>query len=83
MNDDDRFYFVVYIDDRKALTVIDLDYAVSWQVGDWDRANDETFTDHEDAINNAKALCDKYSLAYKLFDSRYDERLNENNFLTL
>lgn len=82
-NTNETFYFIAFVDNRKALTVIDLAYSVSYEKEDWDVACNETFEKPEDAIQYARALAQKYSLAYRMFDSRYDNSLNERLSLTL
>ena len=80
--DNDTFYFIAYVENRKALTVIDLAYVVDYEKDDWDVASEATFTDPDTAIQYARKLSAKYGLEYRLFDSRYDESLNERLFLT-
>lgn len=81
-SNNETFYFVAYVDKRTALTVIDLAFVVDYERSDWDCVNDENFHDRDEAIHYARKLAAKYGLEYRLFDSRYDESLNEHLFLT-
>lgn len=83
IDDNDVFYFVAFVNKRKALTVIDLAYAVDYEKNDWDVASKETFEDPEKACRYARALAEKYGLEYRLFDSRYNEDLSEKLTLDL
>lgn len=83
IDDTNTFYFVAFIDNKEALTVIDLDHAVSYQRSDWNVVNDENFYVRDEAIEYARKLADKYNLRYELFDSRYDSSLSEREILTL
>ena len=76
------FYFIAFVDERQALTVIDLAYVVDYEKNDWDVASDEIFQKPDAAIEHARKLAKKYELRYELFDSRYDESLNERLVLT-
>lgn len=81
-NRNDTFYFIAYVNNRKAVTVIDLAYVVDYERRDWDIVNEETFEDRDEAIFYARRLAEKYGLEYQLFESRYDESLNEYLVLT-
>lgn len=78
----DTFYFIAYVQNRQALTVIDLAYVVDYERRDWDIVNDEIFKDRDEAIFYARRLAQNYGLGYRLFESRYDESLNEHLVLT-
>jgi len=73
----DTFYFIAYVKDRTAITVIDLAFCVDYERDEFDYVNMENFDNHNDAIEYARELSDKYDLKYELFDSRYDSSLNE------
>jgi LPS O-antigen subunit length determinant protein (WzzB/FepE family) len=75
IDDTNTFYFVAFINNKTALTVIDLDQNVSYQRSDWDVVNDENFNNPNEAID--------YALGYEIFESRYDKSLNEKIVLTL
>lgn len=77
----ETFYFIAFVNNRQALTVIDLAYVVDYERNDWDVASAETFQERDTAIQYARKLAEKYGLEYQLFDSRYDESLNERLFL--
>lgn len=79
----ETFYFVAFVRNRQALTVIDLAYTVDYERNDWDAVNDENFHDPDTAIRYARKLADKYGLEYQLFDSRYDSSLSERLSLSL
>ena len=73
-----QFYFVCYNNmKRTSVTVVDLDYCVDYERSEFDYVNAENFDNHLDAISYAKQIAEKYNLDYELFDSRYDESLNE------
>lgn len=78
----ETFYFIAYVQNRQALTVIDLAYTVDYEKDEWDVACNETFQEPQAAITYAQKLALKYGLQYKPFDSRYDESLSERLYLT-
>lgn len=74
----DTFYFVAFNGkDESELLVIDLDYAVDYERGDWSVVDDKNFTDRNEAIAHARTLAIVNGLAYLPFESRYDKSLNE------
>lgn len=76
--DNSQFYFVCYADkEHKVLTVVDLDHCVDYERSEFAYVNAENFENHLIAIKYARKLAEKYNLGYEMFDSRYDESLNE------
>jgi len=72
------FYFVMHPGgDRSAVQVVDLSHNCSYERSEWLAVDDINFNDRDKAIVYARGLAQKYGLRYELFDSRYDERLNE------
>lgn len=73
----DTFYFLAYVNNRKAITVIDLSYNVMYERDEWDEVNLINFDDHLEAISYARSLSTHHNLEYVLFESRYNKDLNE------
>ena len=73
----DTFYFVALVDNRTALTVIDLAHCVDYERDDWCVVDNENFDNPQEAIAHAKRLADLNGLGYNSFDSRYNESLSE------
>lgn len=76
----DTFYFVVYAKDDngdKSVTVIDLSHSVSYERSDWDCVSDVNHDDLREALDSARALSILLGIPYIVFDSRYDDSLNE------
>ena len=71
------FYFIAYVNNRTALTVIDLGYNVDYQMDDWDVAIPIRFNDHIGAIKVGRSVAKANDLQYVLFESRYNKELNE------
>lgn len=82
-NEDNTFYFVVFVHNNSALTVIDLSHSASYERSDWAAVNDKNFHDRDEVILYARKLATKYKLKYEPFRSRYNSALNERNILTL
>lgn len=80
----ETFYFIAHpCGDKDKVTVIDLSYSVDYKRSDWDTINDNNFTCHKEAIEYGRAIADKFNLKYELFNSRYNESLNETLHLIL
>lgn len=74
---DDLFFFVIYKKDTNALTVIDMQFNVSYEREDFPVVNNETFTELSAAISYAKKLAAQEGFEYEPFRSRYSSALNE------
>jgi len=77
---DDNFgniYFVIYTQNKTALTVVDLSPSARHERSEFPTVNDQDFYDRDEATDHARSLSEKYSLEYAPFESRYDNRLNE------
>ena len=85
LDDSGNIYFVVYLENKTVITVIDLSPSARHERDQWETVNDEDFYDRNNAVDYARKLAEKYNLGYKPFDSRYDKSLNEqsNNHLSL
>ena len=71
-------YFLVYPrGDRTRITVIDLSQYVSYERGDWDNVNSDTFYSPEEAIVAGRDIAQRHNLSYELFESRYDSSSSE------
>jgi len=78
------FYFVAHPrGDKTTLTVIDVARALSYERNEFDAVNDIDFDDHNEAIDYARVLASVHDLKYEMFDSRYNEDLNEKLQLIL
>lgn len=74
----ENFYFIAYPKgDRSSITVIDLAHSVDYEREDWATVNDLNFSTPDEAITYARGLAEKYGLRYELFESRYNQDLNE------
>lgn len=75
--DNEKFYFVVYINRGEDITVVDLGRNVDYQREDWHTISKVDFTSPDKAIAYARAVSKEHNLGYELFESRYHESLNE------
>jgi len=80
--DIEQDYFIAYINDRKAVTVIDLSFCVNYEKDDWDVVegdNGKNTTVLPEAIINARNFAKINNLEYEPFESRYHSCLNESD----
>lgn len=74
----ENFYFIAWPKgDRSSITVIDLAHSVDYEREDWATVNDLNFSTPDEAITYARGLAEKFGLRYELFESRYNQDLNE------
>jgi hypothetical protein len=71
-------YFLCYPrGNKKQITVIDLQYNMSYERDDWSCVTPHDYLDRDEAICAARYLASKYNLEYLMFESRYDSEQNE------
>lgn len=73
-------YFMCYPRGNESrVTVVDLREGSLYEIDEWRRPDDETFASRDEAIMHARNFAFNHNKEYVLFNSRYDESMNEYN----
>lgn len=81
-----EFYFLAYTNNKQAITVIDLNWSVSYEMDEWNLVEsiDDKYMELDEAISIAKNIADNKGIEYLEFDSRYHNELNYiNNYSSI
>lgn len=84
--DINEFYFLAYTNNKQAITVIDLNWCVEYEMDEWDLVEgiDDKYIELDEAISIAKNKANNKGIEYVEFDSRYHNELNYiNNYTSI
>lgn len=76
-------FFLAFLYDKTAITVIDISEQGLHEKYDYDLVNDIKFESLVDAIGYARKLCKQEGLQYQRFESRYDLSSDGKEYLYL
>lgn len=66
---------------REQITVVDLQFDLTYQKTDWCLASQCEWQDRDEAIAVARSTALKHNLTYVLFESRYNHEENEDLYI--